>query len=68
MPVTPDQLRPLKGSAVRLRLSSAAGGGSREGTVAGTTESADGLVLFVAGADGRSEAIHYQLIESIEKL
>lgn len=66
MTVTPALLRELKGHRVRLTLKGEAGG--REGEVAGTLESADGLVLFLLDANGRAESVHYQSIESLEQV
>ena len=68
MTVKADDLRGLKGTRVRLTLTGAAGGGTLEGDVAGLLEAADGLVLFLNDRDGSPRSIHYQQIDSLERL
>ena len=68
MSVTAAMLRELKGQRVRVTFKSAAGGGAREGDVAGTLDAADGLVLFLRTAEGGTESVHHQSIETLEQI
>jgi hypothetical protein len=61
-------MRELTGRTVTLRLTPAAGGGTVEGKVVGTLESADGLVIFVEppGQPGRRISCHHQHVGAVE--
>lgn len=67
MPAAED-FRTLKGRRVRLELTSAGGGGSVSGTVAGTLEAADGLVVIVETDGGGRSSINYQHVAEIAEL
>jgi hypothetical protein len=64
--VTAELVRAMKGRLAKLSLSDAGGGGKVEGRIVSCMESADGLVVYVLDAEGRSHTIHYQHIASLE--
>jgi hypothetical protein len=64
--VSADLVRSHQGRSVALKLTDAAGGGSLRGKIVSCMESADGLVAYVADADGRTHTIHYQHIAELE--
>lgn len=66
--VTADLVRSHQGHSVALSLTAAAGGGTLQGRIVSCMESADGLVAYVADADGRTHTIHYQHIAELEPL
>lgn len=66
---TVEEIRALGGGAVRVRLSSQAGGDQIEGRLVGTLDAADGMVVFIEPRDaqGRKLSYNYQHIVSIER-
>ena len=66
--VSAELVRSQKGHSVALKLTDAAGGGSLQGRIVACLESADGLVAYLADADGRTHTIHYQHISELVPL
>ena len=66
---TAEEMRALRGRRVELRLTPAGGGEVVTGTVAGTLDAADGLVVIVErdGRPGRT-SINYQHIAEARAL
>lgn len=66
--LTETEARQLTDKQVTLRLTSAGGGGSVSGTVVGTLEAADGLVLFLEpdGQPGKRVTCHHQHVAEVE--